>query len=534
MKLGEAWNLSKFAYKEVAYRSIEMSRGASSGSILPGEDPNKMFNRTLGSVKVSKTAFAVFGTIGAAFPFAEFVVAPTPEALVSGISLSLAISLAYIVFFSLQILPSFSSGESYVLLRTLPMTDRDFSLISLLSFARTFDYIAVCTSVVQISAVALLTKSPIATVMMAAGAGMNVIFAMAISLWFSGIFYKSLNRGTKSSVAKISRIAFLVTWGIAAMSIGFLFNLVSYILPYFTGAVLGQITQPTGLFILALHPFSISLVIANVVYPSLYVSVPLPPKMVLIVPRFVPPLLSYVAGFCYLGLALFLARRTAQSIASIARGSFSRISRQIATEFMLRLRNPFGAYLLKDLRLASKNPSMAIFYAAPVFEVIMLSLVSVQFPVMRASSMITSTVIGCFFAIMFCSTLLNTEGAGLEYTLSLPISPRIIVKAKSVLSSLAYLPAPLALLVIGLSKDLTSPYNLIIPFAEIPAVVAACTSEITYFIKPYGATRNLGAKSQGFSIMAGADIRRLMKALAISCVILFVPILSYSISYLTS
>jgi len=530
--LSEAWKLSKFAYNEVAYRSIEMSRGASSGSLLPGQDPKKMFDRIVGSVKISKTAIAIFGTIGAAFPFAEYAVAPTPEALVSGISLSLAISLAYIVFFSLQILPSFSNGDTHVLLRTLPLNDRDFSMISTMSFVRTFDYIAVTTSVVQVCAVALLTHSLIATVMMAIGSAMNVIFSMSIALWFSGLFYKNIRRGGRSLSGKLLRATFMVTWGIVAMSIGFLFNLVSYILPYFTGAVLGSITQPSGLLILGLHPFSISLVIVNVVYPTLYASVPLPPKLVLLVPRFVPPLFSYLATFGYVGLALLVSKRIVLSISNITHGSESNFLREKTSEFSLKLKKPFQAYVLKDLRLASKNPSMAIFYAAPIFEIIMLSLITVQFPVMRATSMIISTVIGCFFAIMFCSTLLNTEGTGLEYTLSLPIRPRIMINAKSLLSSLAYLPAPLTLLIIGVSRHVTSDYNFLIPFVETIALVAACVFEIGFFVKPQSTRRTRSVtRAQGFSIMAGSDVRRLMEALVVSCVILFVPIMGYSISY---
>jgi hypothetical protein len=142
---------------------------------LYGQDLRKKFDRTIGSARTSKVAFAVLGTIGAFFPFLEYVVAPTPEALVSGISLSLAIGLAYIVFFSLQILPSFSSGESYTLLRSLPLSERDFSLVALLSFFRTFDYIAITTTLVQIVSVAILTRSLIATVMMTAGSLANSV-----------------------------------------------------------------------------------------------------------------------------------------------------------------------------------------------------------------------------------------------------------------------------------------------------------------------------------------------------------------------
>ncbi|HXQ93308.1 MAG TPA: hypothetical protein VN739_09915 [Nitrososphaerales archaeon] len=536
MKLREVWKLSRYPYREVAYRSIETSHGSSTGYGLHGQDLRKRFDRTIGSARTSKIAFAVLGTIGAFFPFLEYIVAPTPEALVSGISLSLAISLAYIVFFSLQILPSFSSGESYTLLRSLPLSDQDFSLVALLSFIRTFDYIAVTTTLVQIFSVALLTHSLIATVMMTAGSLANIVFAMAIALWFSGIFYRNVTRGGRSLTAKIGRTLFLITWGIAAMSIAFLFNFISYALPFFASAILGSITQPIGLVLSVLHPFSLGLAITNVVYPGLYSSVPLPPRVVLLVPRYVPPLLSYISTFGYFILTFFAGQRTFRSVATITHGYGMIQAKQQVTDFSLRLQKPLIAYVLKDLRLASKNPSLAFFYATPLFEVITLAVVTVQFPSMRATSMIIATVLGCFFTIMICSTLLNTEGSGLDYTLSLPLRGRTIINAKTIIASLTYVPVPITLLAIGLSKHVSSEFTLFIPFVEALSVIAACIFEIAFFVKPRrkDGIAGSGISQEGFSIMAGSDIKRLMESFAISSLILLAPIFVYSIAFLFS
>jgi predicted permease len=537
LKLQDAWRLSRYPYREVAYRSIENSRGSTSGYGLHGQDLKKRFDRTIGSARTSKIAFAVLGTIGAFFPFVEYIASSTPEALVSGISLSLAISLAYIVFYSLQILPSFASGESYVLLRYLPLSEGDFSLVALFSFVRTFDYIAVTTSIVQIASVAFLTHSLIATVMMIAGSLMNLVFAMAIALWFSGIFYRNVTRGGRSLTAKVGRALFLVTWGIAAMSIAFLFNFISYALPYFSSAILGSITQPIGLLLSVIHPFSIGLAITNVVYPSLYTSVPLPPRIVLLVPRFVPPLLSYLSTFGYFGLTFIVARKTFDSLSRTTRGYGLATAKRQVVDFSMKLRKPLTAYILKDLRLASKNPSLAFFYATPLFEVITLAVVTVQFPRMSATSMIVATVLGCFFTTMICSTLLNTEGAGLEYTLSLPLRGRTIVNAKALIASLTFTPVPIALLLIGISKQATSPIILMIPFVEAASVVAACTFQIAFFVKPRRIKEDNGVEifqAEGFSIMAGADVKRLMQSFAISSFILLLPVIAYVITYLSS
>ncbi len=539
MKLREAWSLSRYPYREVAYRSIENSRGASSGYGLYGQDLKKRFDRTIGSARTSKVAFAVLGTIGAFFPFLEYVVAPTPEALVSGISLSLAISLAYIVFYSLQILPAFSSGESYVLLRSLPLSDQDFSIVSMFSFMRTFDYIALTTTIVQVGSVAILTRSVIATIMMVAGSGMNIVFAMAIALWFSGIFYRNVTKGGRSLAAKIGRGLFLVTWGIAAMSIAFLFNFISYALPYFTGAILGAITQPLGLILVVMHPFSTGMAITDVVYPHLLAQTRLSPRLTLLVPRYVPPILAYLSTFAYFGLSFVVGQRTFRAVARTTEGyGLTTMKRQVV-DFSMKLKKPLAAYVLKDLRLASKNPSLAFFYATPLFEVITLAVVTVQFPTMRATPMIIATVLGCFFTLMICSTLLNTEGAGLEYTLSLPLRGRTIINAKALIASLTYTPVPIALLLIGLSKQVTSPFTLVIPFVEAISVVSACIFQIAFFVKPRKVRDASGRKvtlvqSEGFSIMAGSDVKRLMESFAISSSIVLTPIIVYSIAFLFS
>ena len=143
------------------------------------------------------------------------------------------------------------------------------------------------------------------------------------------------------------------------MSIAFLFNFISYALPYFSGAILGSITQPTGLILTLLHPFSTGMAITDVVYPSLYALHPLPPKLVLLVPRFVPPLLAYLSTFGYFGLSFLVARRTFRSVAQTTQGyGLTTVKRQVI-DFSLKLKKPLVAYVLKDLRLASKNPSLA-------------------------------------------------------------------------------------------------------------------------------------------------------------------------------
>jgi Membrane protein of 12 TMs len=518
LKIRELWHLSRTPYDEVAFRSNKSSSGGVSSLGGSGPSLNRQFKLILRSAKISKIAFAVFGSIGAGIPFLDFLVYRGPESLVSAISLSLAISLAYVVFYSLQILPEFSNSQAFTTLYSLPMKESDFSLLTLFSFIRTFDYLVLGTSLMQISVIWILTHSIAASLLMGFGALLNAVFAAAIALWFSDLFYRRvLHAASRSKTATVGRLLFLVVWGFAAMSIGFLFNLLSYLLPFINDALAAGYTNPSGIALSILHPFAISLAITVTIFgPNLGnphgAGIPL-----------ISFLVPFMASFCYAVLAFVVGRRTYTTLAGIAHSKASVSLRVITKNFSIKLRRPLVAQIVKDLRLASKNPSMAFLYALPVFVVFMLAVITSQFPVLHASSIIVSTVVGCSFTIMISTTLLNTEGTGLEYSFSLPVRIRQIIDAKTLVATLMFAPVPAALIFLGLSKELTSDYLLIIPVIEIIAVYAACMTEITLF---FGS-----GKSRGFSAVAGAGIGRLVLSLAAALVVFIVPLAVYAIEF---
>jgi predicted permease len=523
LKLKEIWRFSKTPYEEVAFRSNKEASGGVSSLGASDVNLNRRFKMILRSAKISKTAFAVFGSIGAGIPFLDYVAYPGPESLVSAISLSLAISLAYVVFYSLQVLPEFSNSEAFSVLYGLPISRRDFSLIAVFSFIRTFDYLVIGTSVLQVVAVFVLTHSVVATMLMIFGALVNAIFASAIALWFAGLFYRKISHSAgRSRTATIGRLLFLIVWGFAAMSIGFLFNLLSYLLPFINDLIAQGYTNPGGFALSLIHPFVISIAIATSIDPSLLLGASnSSSQSILPVLYFLTPFLGTVT---YAWLAFFVGKRTFKTVSAIAHPkSNSGWSRIVSSDYRIKVRSPLVSQILKDLRLASKNPSMAFLYALPVFVVFMLAIITTQFPVMHATAIIVSTVVGASFTIMICTTLLNTEGAALEYSFSLPVRLRQIVDAKALVSTLMFVPVPVALIILGLTKQLTTPYSLLIPVVELVAIYAACMSEITLF---FGSGR-----SRGFSAVAGAGIGRLILSLASALVVFTLPLGAYAIQF---
>jgi predicted permease len=534
MRFKEAWHLSKTPYIEVAFRSAQMNRaGSQTGSSFSRSSPAARVKSIIRSTRISKIVFTLFIAIGSAFPFFQYFFQRTPTILVSAISLSLLISLGYLILYLFQILPSFASSEPYSFLMTLPFDTNDFEFVTFLSFVRTFDTQAIAAIAVQVGLVAFLTHSDIAAFIMLVASGVNIVFGISIAVFLSRVFYKNMMRGGRSIASTISRFVFLITWGIAVMSFGFFFDFVTYLTKYIDAAIQSNLSQPLGTVFTLVHPFSVALTITSVVYPSLYG-----------VGRISNvEILAYVASVFYLGIGIIAARSTLGVVASVAKGQGIRIQRSVAKEFLVKPRVPLFAYLLKDLRVASKSPSTAFLFAFPVFETVIVFFSISSASQFSATSIFSSMAIGLFFIMFMSSTLLNTEASSIDLTLTLPLRPATIVNAKTLLVALTYLPVPVVMTILVLHKSLTSPILILVPYIEIFAVASAASAQIGMFIVAHRKVSVLTTLGQqrtkriavfqpsGFSLIGGRDVIRLAKSLIVGIVLLSIPIAAYAASW---
>jgi predicted permease len=526
LKLGEAWRLSRTPYVELVYRSTVMTRGSSGGGVGMGRSRGvKSIIRGALISKVLITAFIIFGTFVA---FAAYFVSPSPGALVTAVTFSLAIGLGYEIIYSLQVLPAFSGAGPNLLLTTLPLGQGDLSLVALLSVVRSFDYMVVGAVVSQVAIVAYVTGSPLAAGAMALASGANSVFGITISLWLAGMFQRNITRGGKGKGASALRFAFLLSWGLAAVSIGFVFSLIGDAFPAFESAVTGQLSSTAVPIVFSLvHPFAAGIAVADIVYPSLG-SVSGAMK--------VASSISFVAlaGYVLLG---YLAGRKALSITfSVSRGEVAPVIRQRATDFLLRLRRPIAAYVIKDARVASKNPSTAIVFALPVFETFIIAFSLSQAAALRTIVVLSTLSLVSFFTLIIGVVLLNTEGTGLDYTFSLPLNAREIIMAKSGIATLAYLPVPVA---IGALLALDKPsllFLVVVPVVETLAISAATSAELAFFIGSYkrreGRQTSRGIQTRGLSLMSGGDLVRLAVAFIVAGALVMAPFAAYGITYL--
>ena len=517
---------------ELTYRAAQLSgASATTTTMEASKDPKQRIKSVVKNARISKIVFTIFLCIGMAIPFAEFGMNHSPISLVGAVTLSLLIGFAYFVLYSLQILPSFAGAQPYSLLLALPLTEREFSTVTLLSFVRTFDYLAVGSIVVPVVTTAVLTGSVAASAMMLGASLVNVIFAIMVGLWFSSLFYRNITRGGRSKGATLARIMFLVSWGFAAMSTGFVYQLATYTLPYVNQLISGNISQTGGALIAALHPFTFGVAVASLAFPG-FLPISFPISSVALF-----ALVCYFAAAGYAGLAYIASTRTARTISNITHGQGPSVIRVVAREFSLRLRGPLLSYLLKDVRVASKNPSTAFLFALPLFETVVIASTTVESRSVGMAEVASMTMMGALFTLLASSMLLNTERAGLDYTMSLPLGASLIIHAKSLISTMIYLPVPVAVLAIQILKAGTAGVSALFPFVEILAISAATTAEIAVFVTARSATKPDGGvypaatrrsskslESSGFCMLSGENLGRTFKAISIALLITALPV----------
>ena len=512
MKLSEAWHLSRGPYRESVYKSIAQERGrmwwgAFGKSHFDEEDQGdlELTKRALRIARFDKMTVALFNLMASCIPFASLFFGSQALGLTSSISLSLAVTFGFTVLYSTQTLSSFVSAESSALLSTLPLTKDDFSLITLFSFMRSVDYMVIGSILSQITFVAYLTRSLPATLLMLLASSMNALFAVAVALWFSRLFYRNLLRGGRSKISTILRLVFIVMWGSLLTGIGFLFSVPWYIVPHLESILLG-LNQVSSLLLCIIYPFSAGIAITNLVHPGLAFSTMLGASFAMI---------------GYIILAGAAGKWTLSTVKRISQGTGVSSVRVAARNFSVKIQNPWLGYVIKDLKTSSRNPATAFFFALPVLETAIVTLLIANYVMLRASTILVATVTGGIFALFVPLALLTSEGAGLEYTKTLPISANLITISKTLIATIAYIPVPLTLLVLALVKQLTWPPSVLIPCLITLSIVSASVFEIKLFMN-YVTKGKIAAFAQDF------------QKLVLGLTLVLIPEFAYAATYVVS
>jgi predicted permease len=512
MKLSEAWRLSRVPYREVVYRSLAEERGrmwwgafGKSHFDEEGKSESELTERALRIAKFDKLIVAVFCVISSVMPFTSLFFGSRVYGLASSISLSLTVTFGFTALYAIQTLSSFVSPESSALLSTLPLSKDDFSKVTLFSFIRSVDYMVVGAIVSQVVLVAYLTVSPVATLLMFVASILNAVFAVTVALWFSRLFYRNLMRGGRSKKGTVLRLIFVLMWGSLLLGVGLLLSIPWYIVPRLEMALLG-FDQLSSLFFYVFYPFSAGIAVANLVYPSA---------------AFTAVLTASVAMIGYVVLAGVAGKWSLETVKQVSHGGGVKIARVAARDFSVRPHSPVLGYIIKDLRISSRNPATAFFFALPVLETLIVSLLIANYQVMKVSAILVATSTGGIFALLMPLALLNAEGTGLEYTKTLPVSAKRIMISKALISTATYVPVPLTVLGMSFVKQLTTPLAILMPFLTMLAIASASIFEIKLFLCS-------AAKGRIAAVIHDAE------KLAAGVLITLIPEVVYAASYFLS
>jgi predicted permease len=255
-------------------------------------------------------------------------------------------------------------------------------------------------------------------------------------------------------------------WGLLLVGVGFLFIIPWYVVPNLESTLLGF--SSLGKLLSVIYPFSTGMVIADLVHSDIALAAVSMASIALVV---------------YAALAILAGRWSLDTVKNISQGIGVKVSRVIARDFSVKTRSPMLGYVLKDLKVSSRNPATAFFFALPLLETVIIALLISNFGTLRTAAVIMATSMGAIFALFSPLALLSAEGRGLEYTKTLPISSRKIVVSKTIVSTAAFVLVPLALVLISLVKPLISASAILIPFFTIVAVASASVFEIVLFLR---------------------------------------------------
>jgi predicted permease len=465
----------------------------------------ELCKRALRIAKFDKIVVAVFNLVVSVSPFASLLLGSAAFGLTSSVSLSLIITFGFMTLYAIQTLSSFVSAESSALLSTLPITSNDFSLVTLFSFVRSVDYLVFGSVLSQVVLVAYLTSSPVATALMIGASLINSVFAVAVALWFSRVFHKNYMRGGRSRRTTVFRGFFVLLWGCLLLGVGLLLSLPYYVLPVLNKALL-SVNTLSGILLSLIYPFSAGLTIAKLSGSS----VPI-----------VTIFGASVAMAVYAVAAWFSAKWSLGTVKRISQGAGVRIARLRAVDFKIKARGPLRGYVTKDLRVTSRNPATAFFFALPVFETVIVAFLATNYELLRASTVIVATSMGAIFTLLVPLALVGSEGKGIEYAKTLPITPQRMVYAKTLITMVTYIPVPFALLCLASLKPLTSGLTILIPFFMIIPIVSASIFEIMLFLRSVGKSKIAGIVNDAEKIFVGL-------------LTILVPEAAYAVAYLFS
>jgi len=498
--LEEEWRVSKVSYSEVVFRPVVQAGYTSRdlGSV-------KAVRRIVLGASINKAIFAAFTTSGALFPFLVYATGLLPIALSVAVSLSILLVFGYVVLYCVQILPSFVSTGSFLPLTVLPLAPSSVSRVALLTLWRALDYIFYVSFLSLVLTAAYFTESVAATLVIGLTAVSSFVLAVGLALWLTDVFQRRLESGGVSGLRALARPLYFALWGLGVMSAVFIFSLVSYVAPPIQSALSTPDSVP-GIVLPLILPFSAGVVSQELHGQSI-------------------PQLTLMLGLAGLGIGGAVSVAASKAILGVVTSVVlpsKRLGQQLRrASLSFRIRKPLGGYILKDIRVASRNPATGFIFALPIFVVIAVAVPLAGTPIVKMSALLAGAQVGGGFAIFAAFLLVTVEDFGVERRTALPFSESVRTLSKALISTGCYLPAPVSFSLVLLLKPSTFALgSFAIPVLGTLSVFAGCIIEVSVI-------RALAENGRGTAFRFSAGI-------GTGEVTMLLPSIAYAVAYVLS
>jgi len=379
--LSELWKLSQYFYKELAFLSLlDMRRPNSSEEAI-----KKVLSNSLLSMQINKIFLSLVFIAAEMFAVMQHTV-------LSYTSVFILITFMFALFFLQSVTYFFK--VNFDILATLPLTKKEQNIVKSFTFLRIFDIPLVITAISFPLLAGLVSVWSIVPAFI--GTVLSEIFAIAMVLYLSKIFYKKLATPSSGWNAAL-RFVFIIIWGLAF----FVLYAVMMWLPiiYLKIEHFESVVEHYNLVLRALFPFDIA-------YMMLY-----------------PEPISILSSMLFLSLAIWLAKRIIRDI-----GAKINIEYERAVEIKIHPSTPLVGILKKDLKITTRTPGLAMLLILPGLEGLLLMGMHIH------ESALLSVVIT--FVLIYLYSLFGFENMSLLR--SLPISKKFLFLEKTAMAYIVF------------------------------------------------------------------------------------------------
>ncbi len=443
-------NISKAAYREVNFQALLLYRHAGAYT----EEKMRKLQRSVGwQNALNKLILSVMIIFITTFPLRVVNDNPFVESVTMGTSL--LISMFILTLYNLPTVTSFLSGKAFKTLTALPLSEKELKAVSALTFIRFIDAPAIFLLAAPIVASGLRWGAEAVPPVFTASF-LTLVFSTAASVYLSSLFYRFVFSVERSFSKSILRFLTVILWGLAVMSLGWIGNLV--------GWIVGYVSSHAS----AAHEM-LSLIFP---YQFMLIAVHSAGKLKVNVPLFLPSIL-------YILLGLFAGFKAVSIISKPSIGRLIR-GRVGLPQLSITVTGVALGVIKKDFRVASRSPSHAYIFALPIYMfLVMLPILSGPPTPLKISAatglIIFSTATNSLYLLSL--DLMNPRPLAM-----LPISWRKIVFSKALFSAASAIP-----IAAFISLYLTCVYGLrtenFVPLIGVSSCLAVSIVEMCVIIR---------------------------------------------------